>query len=170
LPWLSVFPELNVRTYVNCGAKPGVWFFSLDAGNPIAVEIARAWFHLPYYRARMRCSERDGWIEYASQRAHSGAAAAGLQARYRAVGPTFYSRPGSLEHFLTERYCLYALDSQGRLLRGEIHHQPWPLERAEAEFERNTMAESLGIALESPPLLHFARRQDVQVWPPRKIA
>src|ERR1700687_6083754 len=53
MPWLSAFPELNVRTYVRCGAKPGVWFFSLDAGNPLAVGIARAWFHLPYYRAWM---------------------------------------------------------------------------------------------------------------------
>jgi uncharacterized protein len=169
LPWLSAFPELNVRTYVNCGEKPGVWFFSLDAGNSVAVSLARAWFHLPYFRARMRCEERPGWIEYASQRAHSGAAAAMLVGRYRAVGPEFFSRPGTLEHFLTERYCLYALDGQGRLLRGEIHHPPWPLQRAEAGFDRNTMAESLGINLESPPLLHFSRRQDVVVWPPRKM-
>jgi uncharacterized protein YqjF (DUF2071 family) len=169
LPWLSAFPELNVRTYINCGEKPGVWFFSLDAGNSLAVALARAWFHLPYFRARMRCEERRGWIEYTSQRAHSGAAAAMLVGRYRAVGPEFFSRPGTLEHFLTERYCLYALDGQGRLLRGEIHHPPWPLQRAEAGFERNTMAESLGINLESPALLHFSRRQDVVVWPPRKM-
>ena len=73
VPGLSSFPELNVRTYVTCGAKPGVWFFSLDAGNSLAVAIARAWFHLPYFRARMSCRERNGGIEYASHRAHSGA-------------------------------------------------------------------------------------------------
>lgn len=166
LPWLSAFPELNVRTYVTRGAKPGVWFFSLDAGNPFAVTIARTWFHLPYYRARMRCTERDGWIDYASQRAHSGAAPAVLQARYRAIGPSFFSRPGTLEHFLTERYCLYAFNGHSSLLRGEIHHAPWSLQLAETEFERNTMSNPLGIPLESPPLLHFARRQDVLVWPP----
>jgi uncharacterized protein len=170
LPLLSAFPELNVRTYVNFGGKPGVWFFSRDAGNALTVEIARSWFHLPYFRARMRCAERNGWIEYASQRAHSGAAAAALHGRYRAMGPEFYSRPDTLEHFLTERYCLYAIDGQGGLLRGEIHHPPWSLQRAEAEFERNTMAESVGIKLESPSLLHFSRRQDVVVWPPEKIA
>lgn len=169
LPWLSAFPELNVRTYVTCGGKPGVWFFSLDAGNPIAVAVARSWFHLPYYRARMRCSEGDGRIEYASRRTHSGAAAAALQVRYRPLGPLFHPGSGPLEHFLTERYCLYALDGQSRLFRGEIHHPPWPLQRAEAEFESNTMAEALGIALESDPLLHFARRQHVVVWPPKKI-
>src|SRR6266568_4326072 len=76
VPWLSAFPELNVRTYVKCEGRPGVWFFSLDAGNPLAVAIARAWFHLPYFRARMRCSNRDGWIEYDSQRARTGAFAA----------------------------------------------------------------------------------------------
>jgi uncharacterized protein YqjF (DUF2071 family) len=169
VPWFSAFPELNVRTYVKSSGKPGVWFFSLDAGNSLAVAIARAWFHLPYNRARMRCSEHYGWIEYASHRTHSGAAAAALQMHYRPVGPTFFPQPGMLEHFLTERYCLYTLDGQGRLIRGDIHHPPWPLQRAEAEFERNTMAESLDVALAAPPLLHFARRQDVLVWPPRKI-
>lgn len=170
LPWLSAFPELNVRTYVTCDAKPGVWFFSLDAGNPIAVGIARAWFHLPYYRAWMRCSQRDGRIEYASQRTHTGASAAKLQGRYRPVDTPFHPSPGTLEHFLTERYCLYALDGQGRLLRGEIHHPPWLLQRAEAEWGCNSMAEQLGIKLGSQPLLHFVRRQDVLVWPPRRIA
>ena len=170
VPWLSAFPELNVRTYVKSGGKPGVWFFSLDAGNPLAVAIARAWFHLPYYRAGMRCFERHGWIEYASQRTHSDAAAADLQIRYRPVGSTFLPQPGTLEHFLTERYSLYTLDGRGRLIRGEIHHPPWRLQLAEAEFQSNTMAESLDVALRAEPLLHFSRRQDVLVWPPRLSA
>jgi len=168
-PWLSAFPELNVRAYVTLDGKPGVWFFSLDAGNSLAVAIARAWFHLPYFRARMRCSERNGWIEYSSQRAHSGAAPAALQGRYRPVAPAFFPQQGTLEHFLTERYCLYALDGSRRLIRGEIHHRPWPLQHAQAEFARNTMAESIGIELEAQPLLHFARRQDVLVWPPAHV-
>src|SRR5437868_10882333 len=83
--------------------------------------------------------------EYASHRAHSGAASAALRARYRPVGPIFLPRPDTVEHFLTERYCLYALDGSGRLICGEIHHPPWPLQRAEAEFERNTMTEPLDI-------------------------
>jgi uncharacterized protein YqjF (DUF2071 family) len=170
LPWLSAFPELNVRTYVTGGTKPGVWFFSLDAANSIAVRIARAWFHLPYYKARMRCAEHDGWIEYASQRPRADAAAAKLQGRYRPMGPPFHPSPRTLEYFLTERYCLYALDGRGRLLRGEIHHAPWPLQRAEAELKNNTMTGPLGILLESQPLLHFARRHDVLVWPPRILA
>src|SRR6267143_4420167 len=94
LPWLSVFPELNVRTYVTCDGKPGVWFFSLDAGNPLAVTIARAWFHLPYFRAQMFCEEQRGWIEYASERTHAAAPPAALQCRYRPVDPAFSPSPG----------------------------------------------------------------------------
>jgi uncharacterized protein YqjF (DUF2071 family) len=169
VPWLSEFPELNVRTYVVCDGKPGVWFFSLDAGNSLAVAIARTWFHLPYFRARMLCSERNGWIEYASQRDHSGAAPATLQGRYRPSAPAFLPQRGTIECFLTERYCLYALDGSHRLIRGEIHHCPWLLQQAQAELPRNTMAEPIGIKLEPPPLLHFARRQDVLIWPPVRV-
>lgn len=171
LPWLSAFPELNVRTYVVTDGKPGVWFFSLDAGNAIAVAIARAWFHLPYFRARMLCEERDGWIEYSSERVHRGAACGELRGRYRPTGEAFLSKRGSLEHFLTERYCLYAIDGKGRVSRGEIRHRPWALQLAEAELTRNTMAEAAGFALPAQkPLLHFAKRQDVVVWQPQRLA
>jgi uncharacterized protein len=170
VPWLSAFPELNVRTYVTFGGKPGVWFFSLDAGNSVAVAIARAWFHLPYFRARMNCTEREGWICYQSERTHRGAPAGLLAGRYRRLGEVFRPQHGTLEHFLTERYCLYTTNWRGQIIRGEIHHPPWPLQRAEAEFAGNSMTASLGIALALRPLLHFARRQNVLVWPPRKIA
>ena len=171
LPWLSAFPELNVRTYVTADRKPGVWFFSLDARNPAAVAIARAWFHLPYFRARMKCEDRDGRIHYSSERTHHGASPAALRVSYRPVGEIFEAKPGTLEHFLTERYCLYSADSRGRLYRGEIHHQPWQLQIAEANFQQNSMTEAAGIALPSHnPFLHFARRQDVVVWRPQRIS
>jgi uncharacterized protein YqjF (DUF2071 family) len=170
LPGLSKFPELNVRTYVLANGKPGVWFFSLDAGNRIAVTVARFWFHLPYFHARMSGAEQDGQILYRSERTHRGAPAASLEGKYRPVGNVFSPQPGTLEHFLTERYCLYSTDSRGELFRGEIHHLPWPLQVAEAEFSRNTMAEAAGIPLPaSNPLLHFAKRQDVVVWQPARL-
>ena len=170
LPGLSKFPELNVRTYVVANGKPGVWFFSLDAGNRVAVAIARAWFHLPYFRARMSCEERDGRIQYRSERMHRGAPAASLEGEYRPIGKVFSPQPGTLEHFLTERYRLYTTDRRGVLMRGEIHHPPWPLQVAEAEFTRNTMTEAAGIPLPaSNPLLHFAKRQDVAVWQPTRL-
>jgi uncharacterized protein len=171
VPWLSAFPEVNVRTYVVADGKPGVWFFSLDAGNALAVTIARAWFHLPYFRARMKCDDRGGWIEYCSERRHRGATVGVLEGRYRPVGEVFESRPGTVEHFLTERYCLYAVDVTGRIFRGEIHHHPWQLQIAETAMARNTMTAASGVKLpSSPPLLHFARRQDVVVWAPQRMA
>jgi uncharacterized protein len=170
LPWLSKFPELNVRTYIVARGKPGVWFFSLDASNSLAVTIARRWFHLPYFRARMSCEERDGWVHCKSERTHRAAPEAILEGRYRPIGETFESKQGSLEHFLTERYCLYAADGGGQILRGEIHHPPWKLQMAEAEFTRNSMSEAAGVSLPAKkPLLHFARRQDVVVWPPWRL-
>jgi uncharacterized protein YqjF (DUF2071 family) len=170
LPWLSAFPELNLRTYVTHGGKPGVWFFALDAANPIAVAVARAWFHLPYFRARMGVhSERDE-IVYSHVRTHRNAAPAELAARYSPAGDVFRSRAGSLEHWLTERYCLYASDARGDLQRGEIHHVPWPLQAARADIARCTLPAAHGLALpSSPPLLHFARRLDVIIWAPERV-
>jgi len=166
VPWLSAFPELNVRTYVTVGGKGGVYFFSLDAGNPLAVAIARRWFHLPYYRARFSVSQAGERTSYRSMRAHSGAPSAELDANYRPTGPIYASTPGSLDAFLTERYCLYTTDKRGRLLRGEIHHQEWPLQRAEAEFRRNTMALAAGLTLpDIPPLLHYAHHLETLAWP-----
>jgi uncharacterized protein YqjF (DUF2071 family) len=170
LPWLSKFPELNVRTYIVAEGKPGVWFFSLDAQNAIAVAVARAWFHLPYFRARMSCEDHDGWIHYRSERTHGGAPGALLEAKYRPAGQVFEAKPEALEHFLTERYCLYAAGPRGRIIRAEIHHPPWRLQVAEAEFAQNTMTQAAGLPLSTQkPLLHFARRQDAVVWQPQII-
>ncbi len=167
VPGTSDFPELNVRTYVKRGGKPGVWFFSLDAANSLAVMVARAWFHLPYFRARMRCEGLSGWTEYESKRIHRGADPAIFGSRYRGVGKAFQTKPGTLEHFLTERYCLYSLTAKGQLLRGEIHHPPWELQMAEAEIADNSMTAGLIAPLPGAPMLHFSERQDVVVWAPR---
>lgn len=166
LPWLSRFLELNVRTYVTAEGKPGVFFLSLDAANPVAVAMARRWFHLPYFRARMSGEVGQEWVRYRSRRTHRGAPPAQFAATYRPRGPAYATTPGTLAHWLTERYSLYSVDAENRLYRGEIHHLPWPLQRAEAEIETNSMALSHSIVLpDEPPLLHFAKRPEVAVWP-----
>jgi uncharacterized protein YqjF (DUF2071 family) len=171
VPWLSDFPELNVRTYVTAGGKPGIWFFSLDAHNPVAVRLARATFSLPYFDARMSCPVVGGEVLYRSVRTHRGAPEARFAGRYRPVGEPYNSRPGTLEHFLTERYCLYSASERGSVYRGDIHHHPWPLQQAEAEVESLTMTEQIGVVLpDLEPLLHFSRRLDTLAWPPRRIA
>jgi uncharacterized protein len=168
IPGVSEFPELNVRTYVTYGGKPGVFFFSLDAGNALAVFGARTLYRLPYFRASMSVREaRDGTIHYRSRRTHRNAPAAEFHARYRPAGPESHSKPGTLDHWLTERYCLYALDTRRRVYRAEIHHHPWLLHPAEVEIERDTMARAAGFTLPGEPRrLAFSRRLDVLVWPP----
>jgi uncharacterized protein len=162
LPWISAFPELNVRTYVRVNGRPGVYFFSLDASNPVAVGVARGLVHLPYFTATMSVEHKAGWIEYRSSRATGAAEFAG---RYRPVGPVQPPRAGTLEHFLTERYCLFTVDKSFHAFSLDIHHPPWPLQPAEAEITVNTMADAAGIRLPSmAPLLHFSKRQDMVAW------
>jgi uncharacterized protein len=171
LPWVSAFPELNVRTYVRVGDRQGVYFFSLDASNPVAVGVARTLVHLPYFTASMACrDDEDGWIRYRSERTSASAPPATLIARYRPIGPAHPPVPDTLEHFLTERYCLFTVDDAGRPYTLDIHHPPWPLQPAEAVIEANTMARANGITLpDTTPLLHFARRQDMVAWGLQKI-
>ncbi len=166
LPGTSAFPEINVRTYVTVAGKPGIFFLSLDAPSPVAVAVARRWYCLPYHRARITVERRGERILYESRRAGRGASPAEFAGAYGPSGEVFRARPGSLEYWLTERYCLYALDRRGRLCRGEIHHAPWPLQAAEAEIERNTMAAARGIRLpDTAPLLHSAKRLTAVFWP-----
>lgn len=167
---LSDFPELNVRTYVSAGGKPGIWFFSLDAHNPLAVRVARATYSLPYFDAKMSCRTEGGEVSYRSVRTHRGAPPAEFAARYGPVGDPFESRPGTLESFLTERYCLYAADKKGRVRRGDVHHHLWPLQPAGVEVEKLAMTGQIGVELpETEPLLHFSKRLDVLAWLPQRI-
>jgi uncharacterized protein YqjF (DUF2071 family) len=164
LPGISAFPELNVRTYVNYGGKPGVFFFSLDAGSRLAARAARATYHLPYFHARMNVVDRDGWLVYQSIRGRH----AEFHGRYRPKAPVQLREPRTLEHWLTERYCLYTV-FHNSVYRAEIHHAQWPLQDAEAEISANTMAGAAGIELpKTAPLLHFARKLDVLIWPIEK--
>jgi uncharacterized protein len=170
IPGISAFPELNVRTYVTLGGKAGAYFFSLDAGNRLAVALARATYHLPYMRAQMRCARTGDIVTYASHRIHPGEPPAAFEATYRPTGPVFTTAPDSLDAWLTERYCLYAVTPAGHVYRGEIHHGPWPLQPAEAEIRVNTMASAAGIALpDIPPRLAYAHRQEVLIWPIHRI-
>jgi uncharacterized protein len=157
-PFVSSFRELNVRTYVTHDGKPGIWFFSLDASSQLAVEAARRLYRLPYFRADISTRRRGGEILYDCSRDDGKA----FSAAYRPDGLVFKPEPGSLEHFLTERYCLYA-EHEAELYRAEIHHRPWPLRTAEARIDLNTMS-----PFKLPPdepLTHYSARQDVVIWP-----
>jgi uncharacterized protein len=168
LPYVSTFPELNVRTYVSFGGKPGIYFFSLDAASRMAVEGARRLYHLPYFLAEMEARTTAGEVAFRSRRLDERGGEARLRIRYRADGAGAASQPGSLGHFLTERYCLYAEDGHVAF-RAEIHHPPWQLREARAEIAENSMAPA-GLTLpDSEPLLHYSEVQDVLVWRPQRL-
>ncbi len=164
LPGPRSFPELNVRTYVTHQGKPGVWFFSLDAADSLAVWGARMGFHLPYFNAEITVGQEDGWTIYNSRRCDRRLGPGDLEARYRPIGDPLVVRPGSLEYWLTERYCLYVIDRRGRVRRGDIHHRPWSIYQAEAEFVTNTVAEAHGLELVGEPMVQFAQQLDVLGW------
>lgn len=173
LPWLSAFPELNVRTYVlgPDGVRPGVFFFSLDATNPVAVSIARRVFKLPYFNADITIAEDGNHFTYTSARIHRGAPSARFEGHYGPCGPVYQAVSGTLEHWLTERYCLYAVDAAGKSYRANIHHRPWPLQPAEAEITHNEMVAAAGLDLpHQAPILQFASALEVLVWPLRRVA
>lgn len=170
VPRLSNFPEINLRTYVTAEDKPGIWFFSLDAHSRLAVRLARATFHLPYFDAEMCCHASNDGVYYRSVRTHGGAPPAEFTARYRPVGGRFESGPGTIENFLTGRYCLYSADGRGNVRRGDVHHHLWPLQPAEAEVHTLTMTQQIGLKLpETGPILQFSKRLDALAWLPRRI-
>jgi uncharacterized protein len=164
LPIQFAFPELNVRTYVKTSGRSGVWFFSLDATNRLAVRAAR-WMGLPYYDARMTVEVQGERVSYDSARTHTDAPTAEFNATYGSTGPVYQAAAGTLDHWLTERYALYAALEPDEVVYGEIHHAQWPLQPADAELRVNTMFKPLGIALGGiKPLCHFARYQEVVAW------
>ncbi len=170
MPGTAAFAEVNVRTYVHFRGQPGVYFFSLDAASLLAVRTARAWYHLPYFHARMSVEHQSDAVRYSSER-REGPRPAEFRARYRPTAEARPSLPGSLEHWLTERYCLFTANRKGNVLRAEIHHQPWPLQIAEAELESETLTRAAGIALpHTAPLAHFSRKLDVWVWRPERLS
>ncbi|CAN5156087.1 DUF2071 domain-containing protein [soil metagenome] len=184
VPALSFFLELNVRTYVCYKGKPGVYFFSLDASNPIAVWLACNLYHLPYFNAKMLSQKSESvaapdhkQFTYSSMRSASSVGKAGsknstdlaeLDVSYEPSGPVYRSHAGSLEHFLTERYCLFTVYGS-TVYRGDIHHGPWPLQQAKAEFRKNTMTAPLGLELKGEPILHFVENIDTVEWPIKSV-
>ena len=165
IPWLSAFPELNVRTYVTIEGKPGVWFYSLDATNPVAVRAARLLFHLPYMDARIDVRKEANEVAYQSTRTHRNEPPAALTIEYAPAGEPFFAERGNLEFWLTARYCLYVADRRGRIMRGEIDHEPWKLQPAECSIHENSMIDRFDVVDSTRPVhLLFVDSITVKAW------
>jgi uncharacterized protein YqjF (DUF2071 family) len=165
LPWVSTFNEVNLRTYVLVEGRPGVYFFSLDASQPVVVRLARV-AGLSYFDAEivMSRSEESVFVQSVRRDPHGPPAAFAstyhpLEGRLR---PTF----GTLTSWLTDRYCAFS-EKRGALIRAEIHHAPWILQPVRAEIHENSLFEAIGLELpDAPDLVHYARKQRAWFWPP----
>jgi uncharacterized protein YqjF (DUF2071 family) len=169
-PPLSNFHETNVRTYVHYrGRDPGVWFFSLDAASAPAVQIARTLWKLPYHFARMHVETVGGEVDYRSERLWPAPVPAVCSLRTRPSEPVSPAAVGTVEHFLAERYILYAY-ARSRLYRGRVHHAPYPLQRAELVFLDETVLEAAHLTRpDTDPLVHYAEGVEVRVFPLRPV-
>jgi uncharacterized protein YqjF (DUF2071 family) len=170
LPVLSDTSEINLRTYVHRDGVPGLWFFSLDASNALAVRGARALYRLPYFHARMRVARQANAVRFHSERTDAKARAATLDAAWETGERLTAALPDTLAFFLLERYVLYAGDSE-RMLRARIHHRPWPLREARITRLASTMLEAAGLPTpDDPPVVHAQGEPfDVAVWPPVRV-
>jgi uncharacterized protein YqjF (DUF2071 family) len=163
LPGLHASHETNVRTYVvDERGRPGVWFFSLDAANGAFVQVARAWYRLPYFRADMAVEYDQTGAKYTSVR--RGVDKPFSRIEIAKSGEAVPSPPGSLEFFLVERYLLFAY-SRGRLLAGRVFHSPYPLRRAQARSVEENLVKAAQIKRrDEEPLVHFSPGVDVDVY------
>lgn len=171
VPGISNFHELNVRTYVHSkGDSPGVWFFSLEAANSIAVLAARAGWSLPYHRAKMRLVMEGNDVHYTSSRRWPGPTPADFECRYTIGEPIGAAEPGTFEHFLAERYILYTKKGK-TLVSGQVHHKPYPLHRANVHEVRESMVRAAGLPDPTgDPHVLYSPGVDVDVFALKPIA
>ena len=176
MPWISSFHEVNVRTYVHLDGKdPGVWFFSLDASSSIAVAAARAAYKLPYFHSTIDfAASKDviPQVDFVSQRQDpQGTMPANARFRYQPMeGIVTPASPGTIEHFLIERYILYTADADHQLYRARVHHQPYPVQRVDLLEIDETLVWAAGIRRsEAVPLHHYASEVNVKVYPLKRI-
>lgn len=172
VPGTHQFLELNVRTYVHLDGVPGVWFFSLDATSPLAVWVARTFFHLPYLRATMRLDQPSAELrQFGATRTHGGAPPATFRATWKLGAPMPPSEPGSLEFFLTERYCLYASNKgHTKLYQGRVAHAAWPLRAAQLLHLESDLLEGHGLPTPAgKPVVHAGGPVQVELWPMRRV-
>lgn len=170
IPLMHTFPEINVRTYVRAGGKRGIYFLSLDAANPLITSIAKKWYRLPYHPATMQFQRRGDEIDVQSRRWRSSSAAGQFSATYRPDSSLFLPQPGSLEHWLTERYTLFCQCARSQKIYGaDVYHEPWKVKKAAATLRENTLAHSFLSLERDPHLCLYARGVQSIIWPIREV-
>lgn len=174
VPTARDFHEVNLRTYVHLeGQDPGVWFFSLDAASTLAVLGARAGFHLPYWRGRIDRRDHEGGArsDYRLARLWPGDARATLDVSWERGAPLGPAKVGTFEHFLVERYILYAAAPRGRLFRAQVHHPPYGLHGARVTQLRESLVHAAGIEGRGEPIVSelWSEGVDVDIFPLERV-
>jgi uncharacterized protein YqjF (DUF2071 family) len=167
LPCISSFHEFNVRTYVRQGDRPGVWFFSLDAANKLGATLARSWFKLPYHHARMDMRNSGGRVHYSGERL-TGRRPACLKANADISGDTWHAAPGTLAHFLIERYRLFT-EWRGELLTLKVRHTPYPLRQVDSVEYDQSLTAALGLEVAGDPVLHYSDGVSTEIFGLEKV-
>jgi hypothetical protein len=176
LPWFSSFPQLNLRTYVTLGGRPGVFLLRVALSSRLAATIGRTIFHLPCVRARLTLrKEGESWLFSCRRRPGRLAGECerplSLSVRYRPEGIPFRPAPGTLEHWFSERFCYYSVGRDGGIDRGEIDHPPWLLQTARVEAVEGSWPELIGTGDDGAPAhAYYSRRQKAFAWRPERCA
>jgi uncharacterized protein YqjF (DUF2071 family) len=159
------FAEINVRTYVQCNGKPGVYFMSLDVADWASLMFAKRWYRLPYKAAQISFQKEGRTFFCQSLRKEKAKVPIGFHANYIPDSRVYFSKKEMFDHWLTERYCFFSTDTRGNIYCGEIHHQPWPLQKVEIEICRNSLFTPFQFDLsEEKPIVHFSKGLDSLFW------
>ncbi|MBY0053132.1 DUF2071 domain-containing protein [Brevibacillus agri] len=172
VPYVTTFPEINVRTYVRAGSTRGVYFLSLDTSHLLVTKIAEYWYRLPYYHTKMDLLVHADRIDFQSERFSAGADEAAFRGSYWPVSEPALARAGTLEHWLTERYTLFCqCKKTNGLYYANVFHEPWMLQRADAHIRENSMLAPFALPIsEKPDLLVYARGVESFIWPLAKLS
>jgi len=165
LPWISGCPGVAVRTCVTVNGRPGIWYFSLDGANRIALFLARRMLAFPCQESKINMQDDGAWRRLRCQRIAKGNTAAELDVEYRAFGTASIQPPGTIAHWLTKRNRMFACNRNGTILQRDLEHAPWSMQSAQAIIHTNTIVQPLGLALpDQCPQLFYSSRNQVGAW------
>ncbi|MCQ6278424.1 YqjF family protein [Bacillus sp. EB600] len=164
------FTEINVRTYVHCNGKPGVYFMSLDVGNLASLLIAKKWYRLPYQPAQISIQKEGESFYCQSLRKGKMKIPIAFEGKYVPLSEVYLPEKGTVDHWLTERYCFFSTNKRGSVFCGEIHHRPWPLQKVKAEIVRNTLFTPFQVDVEEEKTItHFSMGVEAFFWNIKRI-
>ncbi|MGK0698489.1 YqjF family protein [Priestia flexa] len=168
VPCISQLHELNVRTYVNYQGERGVYFFSLDATNALAVWIARRFFHLPYLHADIMVNKYKDSINFECTRKHKGFQQEEVLLTYKPISAPYHTKEGTVDEWLTNRDRLFTVYKK-KVFRGKLFHDPWILQDGHYFMRKNTLTTAYPPINKSETIVHYAQHLVTYFYPFQKM-